>query len=145
MQCIVCGADTRVSNSRPHKTTPSVWRRRNCKSCNTAFTTWETVHDDDYEFMVTNGKHKTSFSLPRLLVSIYACLAHRTAPTVADDAYWLATTVAQQIQLTASNNVTVEALTTATRETLLRFDELAGLSYGARHKSHIKPSAPPNG
>lgn len=145
MQCIVCGADTRVSNSRPHKTTPSVWRRRNCKSCGTAFTTWETVHDNDYTFIVRAGTHKSSFSLPRLLISIHASLAHRADSAVADDAYWLATTVAQQLKLTATNSVTVEALTHTTYETLLRFDRLAGMTYGTRHKVNIEPRAKTNG
>ena len=134
MYCIVCSSDTKVTNSRPHKKTPSVWRRRACLSCAAVFTTWESVQDDDYAFTVQKGRHYAPFSLPRLLVSIYAALSHRKGHKKADDAYWLAVTVAQHVKASAANTVTAVALAKITYETIRNFDTVAGLTYGTRHE-----------
>jgi transcriptional regulator NrdR family protein len=134
MICIKCSNDTKVTNSRPHKKTPSVWRRRECKACGTVFTTSEVVADSTYQFIVTaaNGS-KTDFSLPRLMLSIVSSLSHRDGVAIADESYWLAQTVAQTIQATATDTITAEALAEETYGTLSFFDATAGLQYGARH------------
>ena len=95
MICIKCSSDTKVTNSRPHKKTPSVWRRRECKACGTVFTTSETVADTTYQFTIKSpDDSKTDFSLPRLMLSIAPTLSHRQSAAVADESYWLAQTVA---------------------------------------------------
>lgn len=131
MICIKCSHDTKVTNSRPHKKTPSVWRRRQCLSCGATFTTNEVVADDSYLFYVLSGDRKEAFSLPRLMFSIGQALSHRH--DIADDAYWLAQTVAQSVQATASDTVEVRSLAETTWQTLAQFDATAGISYGARH------------
>ena len=134
MICIKCSNDTKVINSRPHKKTPSVWRRRECKACGTVFTTSEVVADNTYQFVIKGGDGaKSDFSLPRLMLSIVPTLAHRDPTAVADESYWLAQTVAQTIQATATDIVTAEALAAETYNTLSFFDATAGLQYGARH------------
>ena len=134
MICIKCSNDTKVTNSRPHKKTPSVWRRRECKACGTVFTTSEVVADSTYQFIVrlADGT-KADFSLPRLMLSIVPALAHRQTDAVADESYWLAQTVAQAIQATATDTVTTDALAKETYGALSYFDATAGLQYGARH------------
>lgn len=133
MICINCSHDTKVTNSRPHKKTPSVWRRRQCTSCGTIFTTMESIADNAYSFRVVKADSKEEFSIPRLMVSVFASLAHRSGSATADDAYWLAQTVAQNIQATATDTVTAEALARQTWETVSFFDATAGIQYGARH------------
>lgn len=134
MICIKCSADTKVTNSRPHKKTPSVWRRRECKACGTVFTTSEVVADSTYQFTVTSADGAMAdFSLPRLMLSIVPALAHRQTDAVADESYWLAQTVAQAIQATATDTVTTDALAKETYGALSYFDATAGLQYGARH------------
>ncbi len=134
MICIKCSNDTKVINSRPHKKTPSVWRRRECKACGTVFTTAEVVADNTYQFAVkASDGSKTDFSLPRLMLSIVPALAHRGETSIADESYWLAQTVAQAIQATATDIVTAEALAEETYSTLSFFDATASLQYGARH------------
>lgn len=134
MICIVCSADTKVTNSRPHKKTPSVWRRRECKACGTAFTTHEVVADDDYRLEVIDLQNRSSaYSLPRLMLSITAALVHRPLPASADEAYWLAQTVTQVVQGSATDTVKSSYLAEVTYETLSHFDATAGLQYGARH------------
>lgn len=134
MICIKCSSDTKVTNSRPHKKTPSVWRRRECKACGAVFTTSEVVADSAYQFTIRGtGGGNSDFSLPRLMFSIAASLGHRQTEAIADECYWLAHTVAQSIQATATDKVTVGALAEETYRTLSSFDATAGLQYGARH------------
>jgi transcriptional regulator NrdR family protein len=134
MICIKCSADTKVTNSRPHKKTPSVWRRRECKSCGTVFTTSEVVADNTYQFLVHHIDGSTvDFSLPRLMLSIVPALAHRQEALVADEAYWLAQTVAQAVQATATDTITAQALAEETYQTVSFFDATAGIQYGAKH------------
>ena len=134
MICIKCSSDTKVTNSRPHKKTPSVWRRRECKACGTVFTTSEVVADNMYQFTVSSPSGSThDFSLPRLMLSIVPALGHRKTDSLADESYWLAQTVAQTIQATATDTVSAEALAEETYVTLSFFDATAGLQYGARH------------
>ena len=133
MICINCSHDTKVTNSRPHKKTPSVWRRRKCTACGTVFTTMEVVADNAYSFRVAKANRQDDFSLPRLMMSIAAALSHRPIHASADEAYWLAQTVAQSIQATATDTVTTEALTAETWTVLSNFDAAAGIQYGARH------------
>lgn len=134
MICIKCSTDTKVTNSRPHKKTPSVWRRRECKACGTTFTTHEVVADDGYELIVKDRKNsKSSYSLPRLMMSIVAALGHRPAPASSDEAYWLAQTITQEVQATATDSIQSSYLADVAYETLSHFDATAALQYGARH------------
>lgn len=132
MICINCSNDTKVSNSRPHKKTPSVWRRRECVACGTTFTTHEIVADNAYAFMVRTKK-PVPFSLPRLMLSIARAFGHRDDASVGDDAYWLAQTIAQNIQATAVDRIESSALAQLAYDTVSLFDATAGLTYGARH------------
>jgi len=134
MICIKCSNETKVTNSRPHKKTPSVWRRRECRACGTVFTTTEVVSDSTYQFTVVHPEKVLSeFSLPRLMFSIASALNHRQTASVADESYWLAQTVAQAVQATATDTVTSSALASQVYETLTNFDATAGIQYGARH------------
>lgn len=134
MICIKCSADTKVTNSRPHKKTPSVWRRRECTSCGTVFTTNEVVADDTYVLTVKalDGS-RSRFSLPRLMLSITPALSHRDDGNLADESYWLAQTITQTIQASATDSIQSSSLTETVYETLSHFDATAGLQYGARH------------
>lgn len=144
MICIKCSADTKVTNSRPHKKTPSVWRRRECTSCGAVFTTSEVVADDSYIFSVKDGASKLSaFSFPRLMFSIAASLGHRPLPKSADESYWLAQTVTQALQATATDTVTVHAVAQETYIVLSHFDATAGIQYGARHGLVLNTSQKP--
>jgi transcriptional regulator NrdR family protein len=94
----------------------------------------EMIADTAYIFRVVKASQKAEdFSLARLMMSIAASLSHRPAPASADEAYWLAQTVAQNIQATATDTVTVEALSNETWTVVSHFDATAGIQYGARH------------
>ncbi len=132
MICIKCSSETKVTNSRPHKKTPTVWRRRQCLSCGTVFSTNEVVADDSYAFRVQGPNGMTNFSLPRLMLSIATCLTHRPSPASGDEAYWLSQTVAQQVQASATDVIVVHSLAEMTYHALSNFDATAGIQYGAR-------------
>ena len=134
MICINCSSETKVTNSRPHKKTPSVWRRRKCIACGAVFTTNEVVSDTMYIFQVKSTERKSeAFSLPKLMFSIAASLSHRPSTDIPDDSYWLAQTVATNIQATATDKITAQALAIEVHSTLSHFDATAGIQYGARH------------
>jgi len=134
MICIKCSSETRVTNSRPHKKTPSVWRRRECTACGTVFTTSEVVADTSYDFSVkTPTGELSAFSLPRLMFSIASALSHRSSTSAPDESYWLAQTVTQAVQATATDTIGSHALAEQVFETVSHFDATAGIQYGARH------------
>lgn len=78
-----------------------------------------------------HGTEAEPFSVPRLLLSIASCLPHRAS--AADDAYWLARTIAQLAQATATDTITAVALAELTWHTVSQFDAAAGVAYGAQH------------
>lgn len=146
MKCIKCSSETKVTNSRSHKKTPTVWRRRQCLSCGTVFTTNEVVSDDSYSFQVQSPDGKANFSLPRLMLSTSACLMHRPYPSAADEAYWLSQTIAQQIQASATDTIASQSLAEITYHALSNFDATAGIQYGARHGLVVNTAQrPPRG
>lgn len=132
MICIVCGnPKTNVGNSRPHKKRPSVWRRRTCPACQMTFTTIETIDVTDRLSVEASDGKKSSFSLPRLTVSLAGVMArHEHA---ADDAYWLAQTVAEQLYCMPVNLVSVSIISEIAYAVLDRYDGTAAIQYGAQH------------
>ena len=141
MLCIKCSSATRVTNSRPHKKTPGVWRRRTCTSCGATFTTHERLSDSHYLFTVVKaGKHHR-FSLPVLMVSIFQSLAHLPLAEASEESYWLAQTIAEGIQASAHNTVSSSQLSQETYDVLVRYDEVAAAFYGLRHRITTKTPA----
>lgn len=139
MKCIVCSADTKVVNSRPHKKTPSVWRRRQCTACTTAFTTNESVTDHAYPLTIVDGATKEEFSFPKLMVSLFQVFSHHRVSEAAEESYWLAQTITQDTQAGATDRMAKKDLTKLVYDTLLRYDDVAGALYGLRH--HVIVSA----
>lgn len=132
MICIVCGnPKTNVSNSRPHKKRPSVWRRRTCPVCHSTFTTMETVDITDQLSVASRDGRKSPFSLPRLTISLSNAMPHRE--NAADDAYWLAQTVAEQLYKMATQLVDASVVSEIAYAVLDHYDGTAAIQYGARH------------
>ncbi len=134
MFCINCSSKTKVINTRPHKKTPSTWRRRECTSCAALYTTWETVSDKEYELSVKDIEGLRRFSLPVLMISIYSALAHRNDEKGADNAYWLAQTVSEILSQESNRTITPLQIAVVTYDVLHRFDAVAALTYGTRHR-----------
>lgn len=133
MFCINCfHTNTSVTNSRPHKKQPVVWRRRTCSNCGVTFTTLERPSLADNTPVYTGDGRMTTFNLGRLIISIGAAFAH--APQQAKEAsLWLAQTVESTLS-TQINTITPDDIAAVTHQTLKRFDELAAVQYAARHQ-----------
>lgn len=138
MICIICGnPKTNVNNSRPHKKRPSVWRRRTCPICHSTFTTMETVDITDQLSVTSPAGQKSPFSIHRLTVSLAAVMAHRN--DAADDAYWLAQTVAEQLYRMETSSLDSAVVAEIAYTVLDRYDGTAAIQYGARHGIVVTP------
>lgn len=71
------------------------------------------------------------FSLPTIMLSIAAALAHRA--NQADDAFWLAQTIAEELYQLQPDPLTPEIIASIAYDVLDRYDASAALQYGARH------------
>jgi len=132
MFCVNCFyKNTSVTNSRPHKKQPSIWRRRKCPTCGTVFTTYERPSlADNKPVHLEHGKTE-EFNLGKLTLSIAQSLAH--LPREAEyNALWLAQTVEDTLS-TECEIVTPEEIAATTHATLRRYDELAAIQYAAKH------------
>jgi len=86
---------------------------------------------DQLEVHYSDGKTST-FSIPLLALDMAAVLVHR--PDHADDAFWLAQTVAEQLYQSAQRPITPELIAAAAYDVLDRYDPAAALQYGARYR-----------
>lgn len=136
MVCINCfDSKTKVTNSRSPKKNPQTWRRRECPKCGFAFTTYEDFALDEL-LMVQSGKSNASYNRGKLLASIISVLQ-----PVADDmsgAYWLVRTIEQKLIAEQRAHgqwqpVTPQLLADLTYDTLLAYNQAAGLSYAVAH------------
>lgn len=124
MICINCGHNkTAVVNSRPHKTTPKVWRRRSCPKCLTIVTTYERIDIAD-QILIEDQP----YSVAKLTVKL--CDYLPKTPSQADEALALAQTIGESLLLDKLPNVGRKALTKRIWETLTRYNRKAGTKYG---------------
>jgi transcriptional regulator NrdR family protein len=122
---------TKVINSRAAKKRPVVWRRRQGVQSGTTFTTYERPSlAENKQIQLTDGAHDT-FNLGKLIISIAASFSHNQH-AAEYDSLWLAQTV-EEILSMESEALTPLSISSATYETLKRFDELAAVQYAARH------------
>lgn len=133
MFCINCfHPKTSVTNSRPHKKQPSVWRRRACEKCGTMITTIERPSLADSTPVQLASGSADSFNLGILLISISEAFSH--APRAGKQhALWLAQTVESTLA-TQVRSITPEDIEAVTHQVLKQFDELAAMQYAAKHQ-----------
>ncbi len=132
MQCIYCGSDTKVNNSRLQKRLNRVWRRRECTQCRAIFTTEEAVDLGGSIVVQNDSKHVQPFSRDKLFASLLSALGHRQ--TAVADAGALTATVIAKLLLSATNAaITPQEIVIVAHETLARFDSAAAIQYKAYH------------
>jgi transcriptional repressor NrdR len=131
MVCIYCDGTTSVTNSRKQKRSNAIWRRRSCKSCEAIFTTLETIDYSTAIIVSSSGQHE-AFSRDKLFVSVYESCKHQkdaqTSATMLTD-----TIIKQLYPLIKDASLSVDTIHSITLQTLLRFDEAAGVHYKAYH------------
>lgn len=124
MICINCHYQkTQVTNSRPHKTQPRVWRRRSCPRCLTVVTTYEYIDTTDQ--ITINSQ---PFSLAHLAVVLHRYLPE--SPSRADEAFALAQTIGESLLAEKRPDISREALIRQVWQTLSRYNTKSGLRYG---------------
>lgn len=132
MVCIYCSSPTGVVNSRLQKKANQVWRRRQCDSCGSIFTTHESV--DLYTAIMVSKPTQPleAFSRDKLFISIYDSLRHRKSAL--SDAEALTVTIITKLRGVLQNGVlNSDQLITVTNETLENFDKTAATVYRAYH------------
>ncbi len=131
MFCINCfHPTTLVTNSRPSKKTPLIWRRRHCNNCKAIFTTYERPSlRENKKVLTPDGQQE--FNLGRLILSIAKAFTH-SEQQAKDDALWLAQSV-EDILSSQRENITSEDIEATTHTVLKRYDELAAIQYAAQH------------
>lgn len=130
MICINCyHSTTAVSNSRPHKTTPSVWRRRCCPACKAVFT---TIERPDLRYSkIALGNDKSDFNIGKLIISIAAAFQH-DSPKGVEYASAIADTVMTKLALHPI--ITQKLIAQETHVVLERFDAKAAMAYALQHR-----------
>lgn len=132
MFCINCfHRTTAVTNSRPHKKTPSVWRRRSCSACGAVFTTIERPSLADNRHVSRADGDRDLFNLGKLIISIASVFTH-SPEKASRDALWLAQTVEDTLS-TEYAIITTDDIAAVTHQALKRFDELAAIQYAAKY------------
>lgn len=133
MFCVYCNnADTRVTNSRPSKKYPEVWRRRQCKNCQSIWTTREYIDLSLSHQVRTRHKRLQAFSRDVLFLSIKDSLSHRE--TALSDATALTDTVLARVLAQKEAIVETSFIINITTEVLYRFDRTASAVYSAKNR-----------
>lgn len=133
MFCINCfHKNTSVSNSRPHKKQPLVWRRRRCPKCGTVVTTYERPSLAENKPVHLSTGETDTFNLGKLILSIAKAFTH-DQKAAEYHALWLAQTV-EDILSSERQQITPEDIEATTHSVLKKFDELAAVQYAARHQ-----------
>jgi transcriptional repressor NrdR len=132
MVCIYCGSDTKVSNSRHQKRANNVWRRRQCLTCRTVFS---TIEAPDMELSITVKQQNgtlTPFLRDQLLISVYESLKHRKS-ALADATSLTDTVLGSLYSLAEASVLERDVIATVVTTVLERFDSVAATHYKAFH------------
>ena len=133
MFCVNCfHPTTQVTNSRPHKKQPLVWRRRHCPRCGTTFTTTERPSLAHTQTVHYSDGSTQPFNLGTLIISLARAFQHNPS-----DAETATLDLAQTIELmlaTELKTITPEDIEVIAHQVLKRYDELAAMQYAAQHQ-----------
>lgn len=92
---------------------------------------------DQLEIHYSDGA-KSKFSIPLLALSLTAVLVNRIDH--ADDAFWLAQTIAEHLYQSSKRPITPVEIAQAAYDVLDRYDPAAALQYGARYRVIDSPT-----
>lgn len=134
MFCVNClTPHTDVANSRPHKRTPTVWRRRRCPQCQHIFSTTEMPEPtSNLQIHNTATDGSATFNPGRLVISIANAFQHNEAKGK-QEAWELMQTVTGILVSDCRNETTVHDIATVTHQILQNYDSAAAISYALQH------------
>lgn len=133
MFCINCfQPSTNVSNSRPNKKQPLVWRRRSCPQCGAVFTTTERPSLAHTQKVHSPSGETRAFNLGKLIISLSRAFQHN--PQDAELATLELAQTIETILTTEVQTITPEDIEVIAHQVLRRYDELAAMQYAAQHQ-----------
>lgn len=133
MNCIYCGGETKVTNSRLKKRLNQVWRRRECLACSMVFTSRE---DADYQgsLAVRNADGSLQpFMRDKLFLSLHSSLQHRKQ-AVQDATALTNTVIARLLSQSQRSVLDDQSIVNTAYLVLMRFDKVAAVHYEAFHR-----------
>jgi len=130
MNCPHCDNDSKVTNSRAQTKSNSVWRRRECKSCQAIWTTEEHLLAPSV-FKVSRNDQILDFAPEKLTASLATALRHRKS---ADrDAKHLTRTIMNKLQQNQQQIIPITLIIDTSHIVLRNYDKLAADLYKATH------------
>lgn len=133
MNCLYCGSDTSVVNSRRQKRNNQVWRRRQCKACKAVFTTLEAI-DTPTALIVDSGGSSVAFLPDKLYSELLGALQDRPDSFVAAREI-TNTVIAELLKLPDKPLFRPPQISAAAAKVLKNLDKQAYLRYVAEHPS----------
>lgn len=133
MVCIYCGGETKVTNSRLQKRNNQVWRRRQCLTCQSVFTTHEQIELQSALSVTRNGRNEP-FEPGLLLNELVVALSHRKDVYTASEEL-LGVIVRKLLTLPQKPLFKPSDISKVTADVLKHFDRRAYLRYLADHPS----------
>ena len=131
MVCIYCQHETGVINSRHQKKLNQVWRRRQCQSCKSVFTTLEAASLLTSLSVEYKNSYKP-FLRDKLFMSVYDSLKHRK--TALNDATALTDTIISKLYAHVdTGRLQSRQIINVAHNVLKRFDKAAAIYYEAYH------------
>ncbi len=132
MKCPYCNSNTVVSNSRSRFKGSQVWRRRQCKSCDSIWTTHEVIDLSTSHKVEDRQKRLQPFSRDKLFMSLIDSLRHRK--TTLTDATALTDTVIRQVLAHKAPTIKTYDIALVTHKALINFDKTAAAVYLASNQ-----------
>lgn len=131
MKCPFCRSDqTEVYNTRPTKFRSQLWRRRRCRSCHEAFTTYEAPDLGFLQVMSSDGSQRP-YSRARLYADLSTAL--NPAGTSPADIDAVTDTVESKLLDQKSPTLKTTDISSTILTTLKNYDMPAFLRYLASH------------
>ncbi len=130
MNCPVCGADTRVLDSRTAEDGESIRRRRECvvPDCRARFTTYERIEQRFIVVIKKDGRHQ-AYDRDKLRVGLdRACHKRPIAPERLDQTV---DDIEQALRRYPHRHVPVEAISHLVLEHLRELDDVAYLRFAS--------------
>ena len=129
MECIYCGKQTKVTNSRPQIKDHQTWRRRKCLACHATVTSVESYTlEDALRVEKKNGTYQ-QFYRDKLFVSILMAVEHLPEPVITANS--LTATVLRHILSPKPLDPLVSSKTIAKQTSIVlrRFNAAAAVRY----------------
>ena len=132
MKCPYCGySESKVIDSRPADENSSIRRRRECLSCGTRFTTYETVESLPMVVVKKDGSRQ-SFDRRKVLGGMIRACEKRPVPLA--ELEKIAEEIEQDLQNSMEREISTEAIGEKVMERLRDVDQVAYVRFASVYR-----------